>query len=188
MGVGALNGERGRKSRFGTHEDLALKSVLNFNVPFSTLLTVTATGAAAGFGSVQLLSLPVSELWYVTGKLYIEFAETPSVTLPTANLSDTWSGNYSLGFLKNADADLADSGDVDFLASTAIGPAVSGAIARSGIALTALNNTLINNQDKSKAVWLNMLVGAADISDNTSAQIKVSGTLRMLMFPFGKNT
>lgn len=184
---GGLTGAKSRKSRLGDGDNPALKDVININAPFSKILTVTSTGAAAGFGSVQLASLPKSELWYLRGRLYVAFQEEPSVALPTANLSDTWSGDFSIGTLKNADADLADAGDADLVASTARDVATAGGFARAAFDMTLLNNTLIDNNNGSKGVWLNLLVDALDIADNTSAQIRVSGVLRMVLFPFGKN-
>ena len=184
---GAADNKRGKRSRFGAKDDDTLKDVININAPFSKVLTVSAVGAAVGFGSVQLAALPKSELWYLTGRLYVAFQEEPTIALPTGNLSDTWSGDFSLGTLKNADADLADAGDADLLASTARDVATTGGFARAAFPLTLLNNTLIDNNAGTKAVWLNVLVDAADITDGASANIRVSGILRMVLFPFGKN-
>lgn len=178
---GGVTGAKMRASRFGDGDDPNLKDFLKLDIPFNKLVTVNAVGAAVGFGSTLLAALPKGELFYLPSVLYIEFSEEPKTT----NISETWSGDFSVGFTPTADVTITDN--ADFLASTALNVATAGNFARARFALTLLNNTFIDNNDGAKGVWLNLLIDAADIADGTTPTVRVRGGLKMAFIPYGKN-
>lgn len=178
---GGLTGAKSRTSRFGDNDNPILKDIFKLDVAFNKLVTVNAVGAAVGFGSVALAGLPKGEYLYLPSVLYVEFSEDPK----TANIGETWSGDYSLGFTPTADVTITDN--ADWLVSTALDVATLGNFARARKLLTLLNNTIIDNNAGGKGVYLNLLIDAADIGDTTTPTVRVKGNLHMAFIPYGKN-
>ena len=95
----------------------------------------------------------------------------------SADLSDTWAGDFSVGSAPTADNSLAGA-EVDVLPSTAIGPATSEAIARTRAAnATAV---MLDNTDNSLELNLNLLVDADDVANGQSVDITVNGEITLL--------
>lgn len=134
-------------------------------------VTVSATGAAIGFGSAVIGDFPEGNILVVGVLGNIGFAGSGS----DANLSDTWSGDFGIGTTPASDATIT-SDDVNLMASTAIGAASAEVIAearRAGITVAAL----LDNTDGSLEINLNLLIDAADITDDQSVVITLSGNL-----------
>ena len=138
------------------------------------VVSVSATGAAIGFGSGVVGDFPEGNILLLGAVSYFSFAGSGS----DANLSDTWSGDYGVGSAPTADADLGDATDVDIITSTAIGAASAEAIGRTRG--TQATTTILDNTDGSLELNLNVLIDAADITDDESVNITVNGELTVL--------
>lgn len=143
----------------------------------NVVVAVSATGAAVGFGTGVIGDFPEGNILFMGAVAYLAFAGSGS----DANLSDTWSGDYSVGTTATADVTLSGT-EVDIVASTAIGAAtseviaatrgVTGSDATDGGLLAPL---ILDNTDGSLEINLNLLIDAADITDDQSVNITVSG-------------
>lgn len=181
MGTGS--GSRQRKSRLGKNQDSGQRDPFLLRVPFAKNITVSAVGAAVGFGFAKLDDAPPpADFLLLGGVLWLRLEEFPL----TASIVDTWSGNISVGSVGTVDADVADLGEATILGSTAVGPAVSGVIARQRIAIPISAAGGIRN-GAGGGLFLNLLINAADISDSTSPIVRATGTLNLIIAPMGKN-
>lgn len=142
-------------------------------------VTVTATGAAIGFGSAVLGDFPEGNILLLGAVALLSFAGSGS----DANLSDTWSGDYGVGSAPIADADLGDTADVDIIPSTALDTASAEA---HGLTRGAnATQVMLDNTDGSLEINLNVLIDAADIDDDESVDITVNGSLDILYSVLG---
>lgn len=180
----ASSGSKIRKNRIGQGDDPVQADIVKLDLAFNRLVSISAVGAAIGFGSVKLAAFPRGDFLYLPSVLFIEFAEDPK----SASIDENWSGDYSLGTTATPDLTLSGT-EVDLLASTALDVASSGNFARARKLLaTALANTVIDNSDGSKSVNLNLIVDAGNIADGSTPTIRVKGNLHMAFIPYGKNT
>ena len=137
-------------------------------------LSVSSTGAAIGFGTVELSGLPVG---FVN---ILEVAATLNFEAQDANLIATYSGDWSLGSAPTADNTLSGS-EVDIVASTAVGPAVAGVIATVRAPIAGGGPVRIDNSGGTLELNLNFIADAASIVDDTTAVVRVDGTVDFLL-------
>lgn len=119
-------------------------------------VTVTVDGATGvGFGTSVIGDFPAGNLLILGGVAYLQFLGT------TVSMTDTWTGNFSVGSTATADATL-DTTDVDLIASSAI----SAATALLSPVTRGVNATqaMLDNTDGSLEVNLNLTVADASIS------------------------
>jgi hypothetical protein len=153
------------------------------------LISVAAAGAAIGFGSVSIGDLNRAVL-HSTAQVTTPPLVIPSLliqarpfiiqsvksnlvfTRQDTNAIATWSGNYGIGSVPNADTTLTGT-DVDVFPSTAIGPAVAGKFAAPEALL--VTPATKNPWGITDELNLNLIINAADIVDSTTAVIKVQG-------------
>lgn len=143
------------------------------DIPLDGLtVTVSATGAAIGFGSTVIRGLPQGNIQLLGVVAYVGLAGSGS----DANLTDTWSGDFGIGTTPADDATIS-AADVNIIASTAVGPATAEAIA----AVRTTNSTpvILDNTDGSLELNLNVLIDAANIVDDESVDLTVSGSLHI---------
>ena len=100
-----------------------------------------------------------------------------------ANLTDTWSGDFGVGTTPASDATIT-AGDVDIIASTAIGPATAEAIAAARV-VEAHGDVIFDNTDGSLEINMNVLIDAADIVDDQSVVLTLSGVLQIAYIVLG---
>ena len=151
----------------------AANAVVKKTVEVSATVTVSATGAAIGFGSAVIGDFPEGNILFLGAVAYVALAGSGA----DANLTDTWSGDYGIGTAPVADADLGDATDVDIIASTAVGPAVAEAIAATRGATGATIPQIFDNTDGSLELNLNVLIDAANIGDDQSVDLTATGVL-----------
>jgi hypothetical protein len=123
-----------------------------------TSLTVDgATGV--GWGTTVIEGLPAGNIMLLGAVGYFQFTGPTS-----ANLSDTWNGDYGVGTTPADDATIT-AGDVNIIPSTAVGPAVAEASPRTRgtQADGAFAGVVLDNTDGSLELNLNLLVDDADI-------------------------
>lgn len=142
-------------------------------------VTVSATGSAIGFGSAIISDFPEGNILLLGIGGTVGFAGSGS----DANLTDTWSGDFGIGSTPASDATIAGA-DVDILASTAIGAATAEVIAPARVA-EAHGDTILDNTDGSLEVNLNLLIDAANIVDDESVEITLSGSIDLAYIVLG---
>lgn len=115
-----------------------------------------ATGV--GFGSLVIGDFPEGNVVLMAAVINVAFLEAD------AGIVDTFSGDFSIGTTPASDGTLT-AGDVDIVPSTAIGPAVAGAIATvRATHAVAVTGTVHDNTTGSLEINFNMLIDDADIS------------------------
>lgn len=142
-------------------------------------VTVSATGAAAGFGSAVVADFPEGNILFLGAVAYVAFAGSGS----DANLVDTWNGDYSMATAPLADAAIDADAERNVIYTSAIGPAGSEVISqvrgeKGGV-------TVFDNTDGSLEINLNLTIDAADITDDQSVDITASGVLHLAYIVLG---
>lgn len=158
-------------------------SVQKLNISLDNLeVTVTSVGGAIGFGSVVIRGLPEGNV-QMLGAVLSNFQLSGNGA--DANLSDTWAGDFGIGTTPADDATIA-GGDVDLLASTALAAATAEV---SPLAVRTVGVTPpmvpINNTANDLEMNLNVLIDAADIVDDESVILTVSGLLSIAYVMLG---
>lgn len=138
-------------------------------VGINTIIDVTATGAAIGFGSVAT-GLGFRDSNFVRLGLVANL----SFTSLDSNAIAAWQGDFGIGSTAATDATITGT-DVDFLSSQALG-------ATGGIEPTTRYTqdgavTIVDFTPADVGLFINMLVDAASISDSTTAQFRVEGDI-----------
>jgi len=141
-------------------------------------VTVSATGAAVGFGTVVAGDVPEGNILFLGATGYLKFDGSGS----DANLTADWEGDFSVGTTPTADVTL-DGTDVNILPSTAL----AAATAEIGVRTRAANATsaVLDNTDGSLEVNINVLIDAADITDDQSVDLTVNGEINLAYIVLG---
>jgi len=144
-------------------------------------LAITVDGAAGiGFGTVVLGGLPEGNLLFLGATGYISVAGPGS----SANLVDTWNGDFGVGTTPADDATIT-AGDIDIVGSTALGPAVAEVSPRTrGTSVNADTGEVHDNTDGSLELNLNVLVDDADI-DADGIAMTATGEVQLLFSMLG---
>lgn len=152
--------ERAPKSK-----QLIVKQIV---APISLTVSVTAAGAAVGFGTAVLEGLPEGNIAFFAAVANLLLSGSGS----DANLVDDWEGDFSLGTTATTDVTL-DSTDVNIVASTPVGPAVAEVSPLTRGVGTGIS--VFDNTDGSLEINLNVLIDAADIVDGQTVALTVTG-------------
>ncbi len=157
-------------------------SQFRFEIPIALSITAVAVSTAVGFGFVKVADLPEGFLLF-QGAVLKDLVITDNAS---ADISDTWNGDVSLGTVGTVDVDVGDAGEASFMASTAVGAAVAGVTPSQDIMSgDALNGVILDNTAGALDIILNLLVDAADQTDDTSVVMGVTGTLIISFVPLG---
>lgn len=111
-----------------------------------------------------------------------------SLTGPTsANLTNDFEGDFSIGTDPNADTDLTDAAEINIIPSTAIGPASNEATAvtRGAGATGALTGVIFDNTDGSLEINLNVLLDANEVTNAQTVAIRAQGVLHLAYIVLG---
>lgn len=148
------------------------QEVIKQNFVIGGTVTVAATGAAVGFGTAVIGDLPEGNILLLGAVAYLSLAGTGS----DANLTATWDGDFSIGTAPTADVTLSGA-EVDIIASTALGAATAEVSPR----VRAVNATqaILDNTDGAMELNLNVLIDAANITDDQSVVLTASGVLQL---------
>lgn len=139
-------------------------------------VSITDPGDAnAGFTAV-IGDLPEGNIGFLMGVGYF------ILTKNDADLTDTFTGNISVGTAPTADATL-NGAEVDVLPSTAIQAAVAGV--SSGNRLTNVTPLVLNNTDGSLELNLNGFIANAAISADAALLVDVD--LHLVLAMLGDN-
>jgi len=118
--------------------------------------------AGVGFGTAVIGDFPAGNILFLGAVAYLQFRGPTS-----ANLVDTWEGDYSIGTAPTADASLAGA-EVDVVPSTALAAATAelSPRTRGTQADGAKAGQVFDNTDGSLELNLNLLVDDAHIDAN----------------------
>lgn len=141
-------------------------------------LTVSATGAAVGFGTAVAGDIPEGNVLLLGVAGYLKFDGSGS----DANLVDDFEGDFSVGTTGTDDVTL-DGTDVDILPSTAL-PAATAEV---GVRTRAVNaaQAILDNTDGAMEININALIDAADITDDESVVLIVNGEIELCYIVLG---
>lgn len=141
-------------------------------------VTVTATGAAVGFGTAVAGDIPEGNILFLGALGYLKFDGSGS----DANLTADWEGDFSVGTTGTADVTL-DGTDVNILPSTAL----AAATAEIGVRTRASNavQAMFDNTDGSLEINISALIDAADITDDESVVLTINGEIELVYMVLG---
>jgi hypothetical protein len=124
---------------------------------------------APGHGTVVIGDFPEGNILLLGAVAYLRF------TTADADIIAAFDGDFSIGTVPTADTDLADAGEADVIASTALGAAT----AKVSPLVRATNATqvVLDNTDGSLEVNLNLLIDDTSISG--AADFTVDGVVLM---------
>ena len=139
-------------------------------------LAISMTGATGvGFGTAVVGD-------FETGRVVVVGTRsTLTITEASASIIDTFSGDFGIGSTPLTDGTIS-AGDVDMLASTAFGPAVSSSVTVSGVSTATEFGTILNNDSGALEINLNVLLDDASISGDDD--ITVNGTVELSYLVF----
>ena len=154
--------------------------IIKQSIAFEDLtVTVSATGAAAGFGSAVVADFPEGNILFLGATSYVSFTGSGS----DANLVDTWEGDYSMSDAPLANAAIDADAERNIIYTTAIGAAVAEAIGETRGEKGGVY--FFDNTDGSLEINLNLTIDAADITDDQSVDITAAGVLHMAYIVLG---
>jgi len=144
--------------------------VSKLRVGIDHTVTVTATGAAIGFGSVVLSGLPEGQIKMLGAAIAVTFSGSGA----DANLADTFDGDFGVGTTPAGDATITGT-DVNVIASTALGAATAEVSPLKNV----INGTdaVFDNTAADLELNLNVLIDAANITDDTSVDLQAQGVI-----------
>ena len=144
-------------------------------LPIHGEFDVAAAGAAIGFGSEQLANLPEGYLHLLNAAFALTATrDTGNVATATFNLK------VSFGTVATANNDLTDAGNADIVPATDLGAAVAGVSPlKVENYVPAENASIIDNSANDKEIHMNMTIPAADITNDGTASIGLSGAVQL---------
>lgn len=120
------------------------------------------TNGAPGFGTVVIGDFPQGNIVLLGCVADMVF------TKGDADITDTWTGNYSLGTGPNADGTLSGT-EVDIVPSTALNAATAGVSPRTkAMSGASQNGAVFDNTDGSLELNMNFIVADSAISADSS--------------------
>lgn len=145
--------------------------IIRRDIPIS--LTVSNIDGASGvaWGTAVLHGLPEGNILLFGAVL------NATVTESSAGIIDTFSGDFSVGSAPTADTSLSGA-EVDIIASTAMGPAVSSVATIRGVSTPTEAGTVLNNTASTLELNLNVLIDDASISADDQT-LAVEGVLHI---------
>lgn len=140
-------------------------------------VTVAAGVAAVGFGTSVIAGLPQGNILLLGAVCYMRFSTSD------ADIIATFDGDFAIGTTPTADVDVADAGEANIIASTALGAAT----AKVSPTLRATNVTtaVLDNTDGSMELNLNLLIDDASITDSQSAVFLANGVVYLVYAVLG---
>ena len=149
------------------------EAITKIRIPIDHSISVVAVSTAIGFGSVILAGFPEGQLKVMASAIKVQFAG------PTdANLVDTWEGDFGVGSTPASDATISGT-DVDLIGSTAI-PAATAELSPEVNAIIGVDH-ILDNTENDLEVNLNLLIDAADITDDETVVIAVTGYMEITL-------
>jgi len=143
--------------------------------------SITVDGASGvGFGSAVIGDFPEGNLLFLGAVSYLQFFSAD------AGVTATYDGDYSIGTVPTADANVSDSGEANIIPSTALGAATAklSPVVRGTQPNGSLAGVVFDNTDGSLELNLNLLIDDAAISAD-DVVLTVNGTVTILYSVLG---
>ena len=158
-------------------QEIIRQTVVMEAVPFS----VTSVTTAVGFGTVVVGDLPDGNILFLGAVGYVSIAGPGA----SANLVDTWNGDFSFGTAPTADVTLSGA-EIDLIPSTPTIVAVAEVSPSTRATHSAaVTGTVYDNTDGSLEINLNVLIDAADIGDGATVAMTATGVLHLSYIVLG---
>ena len=157
--------------RSHAHRPKSEQNMVKHHIPLSHSIDSVTVTTAKGFGSVVIGDFPEGNI------LLLGAVSNVQVSGPggSADLSDTWAGDYGIGTTPMSDATISTA-DEDLIPETALAAATAevSPVTRA-VALSASAGVVFDNTDGSLEINLNLLVDAADQGDDKTVAMAVTG-------------
>ncbi len=150
------------------------QKIVKEKISFSKSVDITGGAGVVDPATMQIAALPTGNILFLGAVAYIS-VDGGSDT----HIIDNWDGDYGIGTIPNADADLGDAGDDDIIASTAISAGASDKLAPStrGASTTTEHGLIIDNTGGTLEINLNLLIDDNVITDTEDGTFVVAGDL-----------
>lgn len=164
VNVGAVAAASAGKVIAEEYGDLAFHQTL---LTFLALPVVTGNTTAISFGSKQIYTFPEGRIHVLDNSAYFGRIAFNAEAGGAGDISQTGSGDYSLGTTATADSTLATT-DVDLLPSTAmLDPFVAG-VGRSNVGSVLVAGAAFDGTSTAKSMYLNCIIDDAAVADGVS--------------------
>lgn len=139
-------------------------------------ISVAAVSTGIGWGTAVIGDFPEGNILILGTVANLQFTATGT------NATTTFDGDFSIGTTPTADSTLSTT-DADIIASTALGAATARV---SPVARGALGTPfLVDNTTGSLELNLNLLIDAANITDDTTVPLTVTGEIYIAYIVLG---
>lgn len=150
-----------------------------FRVEDAEMTVTGGASTAVGTGTIVIGDFPEGNILFLGAVAYFQFSGSGS----DADIAADWEGDYSVGTVPNADADLGDATDVDIISSTALAAATAEVSPRTrGVNAT---QAIFDNTDGSLEINLNFITDDNDVTDSTAVTMTVDGELHIAYIILG---
>lgn len=143
-------------------------------------IDIVSVSSAIGFGSLEISDFPEGNILVLGIAGTIGFAGSGS----DANLADTWEGNFGIGSTPASDATI--SGDDENIV-TEVDMATAAAEVLAPFRVADVSSVILDNTDGSLEMNLNVLIDAADIVDDKTVVLTLSGLLEISYVVLGND-
>lgn len=157
----------------------AKRDVVTERLALDVALTFTGATAAAVYATTVLTGLPEGNILLLGAVANLTFSGSGS----DANLTDDFQGDYAIGTAPTADNDLADAGEANIIASTAI-PAATAEVSANVRATNAVQ-AILDNTAGDLELNLNVLLDADEVTNAQTAVVTVTGTVDVAYIVLG---
>jgi hypothetical protein len=131
-------------------------AVQKLNIPLRNLAVAVAGASGVGFGTAQIAGLPQGNILLLGVVAYVQFNSQSD-----ADVQATYDGDFGIGTTPLTDGTIT-GGDVDIVASTALGAATAGVSPT--LRGTNAAQAIIDNTAGDLELNLNLLIDDANIS------------------------
>lgn len=152
--------------------------IVRQDIPISGLAVSNIDGATGvGWGTSVIAGLPEGSILLLGAVL------SATITEASANITDTFDGDFSVGSAPTADATLS-GGEVDIIPSTAMGAAVASVNDIYGVSTSTESGKILDNRGATLELNLNVLIDDAAI-DADNQTVTVNGVLSIAYIVLG---
>lgn len=152
-----------------------VKQVISFK---DIEVAVSATSSAVGYGSAVIAGLPEGNILYLGAVSYVKISGSGTDT----NLADDFEGDFSIGTTP-VGATTFSGGNTNISDSTPLAAASGEEGTRTKDSRSTV--TVFDNTDGSLEINLNVLIDAADITDDETVTLTAEGELHLIYSVLG---
>lgn len=142
-----------------------------------TAHSVSINGAAVGFGTSKIYDFPEGAVCVLGAVANL------AITAGAGGIADNFDGDFSLGTVGTADANVSDAGEANIIASTATPQASAGVSSAKGQSTATECPLYLDGTSTAADLYLNFLIDDADISSNDT--LACTGTVTITWVKLG---